>query len=106
MCEFYSRISRTKFTALRHSNVFDRHDTFDLDKSHLCAATIKKVCDFTGKILLQCGETELKKVLFVDILLMKLEGQNKEKVLKYLILIKGISVKELVQMIINISGKK
>ena len=49
MCEFYSRISKTKFTALRHSNVFGPHDTFDLDKSHLCSATIKKVYDFTGK---------------------------------------------------------
>ena len=45
MCEYYSKISKTKFTVIRHSNVYGPYDKFDLDKSHLCSATIKKVLD-------------------------------------------------------------
>ena len=40
MCEFYSRIGDTKYTVMRHSNVFGPHDKFDLEKSHVFGATI------------------------------------------------------------------
>jgi nucleoside-diphosphate-sugar epimerase len=29
MCEFYSRIGRTRFMAIRHSNIYGPHDKFD-----------------------------------------------------------------------------
>ena len=40
MCEFFSRISDTKFTAFRHSNIYGPHDKYDLKKSHVFGATI------------------------------------------------------------------
>lgn len=43
MCDFYSRIGETKFTAIRHSNIYGPNDKFDLDRSHFFGATITKV---------------------------------------------------------------
>lgn len=45
MCQFYSRLGDTKFTAIRHSNVFGPHDKFDLDRCHLVPAMIRKVVE-------------------------------------------------------------
>lgn len=43
MCDFFSRIGETKFTAIRHSNIYGPHDKFDLERSHFFGATITKV---------------------------------------------------------------
>ena len=43
MCEFYSRISTTKFSIIRHSNVYGPYDKFDLERSHVFGASITKV---------------------------------------------------------------
>ena len=43
MCEFYSRISSTKYTVVRHSNIFGPYDKFDLERSHVFGATMTKV---------------------------------------------------------------
>ena len=42
MCKFYSELG-LKTTAIRHSNVFGPYDKFDLEKSHVLGATIRKV---------------------------------------------------------------
>jgi len=43
MCEFYSRIGNTKYTVIRHSNIYGPYDKFDLERSHVFGATIAKV---------------------------------------------------------------
>lgn len=43
MCEFYSRISDTKLTVIRHSNIYGPYDKYDLEKSHVFGATVTKV---------------------------------------------------------------
>lgn len=43
MCDFFSRIGETKFTAIRHSNIYGPHDKFDLERSHFFGATVTKV---------------------------------------------------------------
>ena len=50
MCEFYAGISNTKFTAIRHSNIYGPHDKFDLERSHVFGATITKVMTAKDKI--------------------------------------------------------
>ena len=30
MCKFYSRISKTNFTIIRHSNIYSKYDKYDL----------------------------------------------------------------------------
>lgn len=42
LCDFYSKNSNTKFTALRHSNIYGPHDKFFNTKSHFMAAMISK----------------------------------------------------------------
>ncbi len=42
MCKFYSNISQTKFTIIRHSNIYGPEDKFDLDKGHFIGSSIVK----------------------------------------------------------------
>lgn len=44
-CEFFSRRGRTKFTVIRHSNIYGPYDRFDPDRSHVFAATIRKIAE-------------------------------------------------------------
>lgn len=43
MCEFFAGIGETKFTAIRHSNIYGPHDKYDLERSHVFGATVTKV---------------------------------------------------------------
>ena len=60
MCEFYSRLKRTKYTAIRHSNIYGPYDKYDLERSHVFGATMTKVMTSTnGKIVVWgSGEEE------------------------------------------------
>ena len=42
MCEFFSRLKRTKHTVMRHSNMYGPYDKYDLERSHMFGATITK----------------------------------------------------------------
>jgi GDP-L-fucose synthase len=67
MCEFYSRIGPTKYTAIRHSNVYGPHDKFDLERSHVLGATVTKVMTARdGKLVLWGSGEEARDLLFVD----------------------------------------
>ena len=111
MCEYYSKICKTKFTVIRHSNVYGPHDKFDLDKSHLCSATIKKVLDNKNKRITVWGDGKEKRdLLFVDDLTNAIKLTFTKQKNKYEIFNIGsstsISVKELVKKIIKISNKR
>lgn len=45
MCDFFSRLGITKYTAIRHSNVYGPRDKFDLDKCHVFPAMVNKICN-------------------------------------------------------------
>ena len=45
MCEFYARLGTTRYTAIRHSNIYGPHDKFDLERSHVFGATVTKAHD-------------------------------------------------------------
>jgi nucleoside-diphosphate-sugar epimerase len=66
MCEFYSRIGDTKFTAIRHSNIYGPHDKFDLERSHVFGATIRKVMDATSDVTVWGSGEEARDLLYVD----------------------------------------
>ena len=56
MCEFYSRLGKTKHTVIRHSNMYGPYDKYDLEKSHVFGATITKVMTSQdGKINVVCS---------------------------------------------------
>ena len=66
MCEFFSRISSVKFTAIRHSNVYGPYDKFDLERSHFFGATITKVMTSQdGKLVVWGAGEEKRDLLYV-----------------------------------------
>ncbi|MEO5333288.1 MAG: NAD(P)-dependent oxidoreductase [Magnetococcus sp. YQC-5] len=63
MCEFFSRISKVKFTVIRHSNIYGPYDKFDLDRSHFFGATITKVMTTQDAKVVVWGKGEEKRDL-------------------------------------------
>lgn len=66
MCDFFSRISNTKYTAIRHSNVFGPFDKYDLEHSHVLGATITKVLTSNDKIVVWGNGSEARDLLYVS----------------------------------------
>lgn len=67
MCDFYSRLGQTKYTAIRHSNIFGPHDKFDLERSHVFGATVTKVMSSKdGRIVVWGTGEEGRDLLYVD----------------------------------------
>ena len=66
MCKFYSSFGKTKFSVLRQSNVYGKYDKFDLEKSHVFAATIVKVVNALDSINVWGTGEEKRDLLYVD----------------------------------------
>jgi nucleoside-diphosphate-sugar epimerase len=67
VCEFFSQISHTKFTCIRHSNIYGPNDKFDLDKGHFFAANLMKILKNTNKRISIWGKgNEMRDMLYVD----------------------------------------
>ena len=118
MCEFYSKIGDTKYTAIRHSNIYGPFDKYDLDKSHFFGATITKVlrardnppAGEAGKIIVWGDGSEKRDLLYVSDLVDFVEDilkkQKEPFELVNIGLGKAYCVKDVVKKIIEISGKK
>jgi GDP-L-fucose synthase len=112
MCEFFARLGPTRYTVLRHSNIYGPFDKFDLQRSHVFGATITKVMTApeNGQIIVWGDGSELRDLLYVDDLvkfvIKALEMQNSPFELVNVGAGVGISIHELVQQIIHVSGKK
>ena len=110
LCDFFSRIGETKFTAIRHTNIYGPHDKFDLEKSHVFGATITKVLSSKdGKIHVWGTGEEERDLLYVDDLTKFVEKSIINQNTPYSLYNCGygiaISIKELVNKIIEASGK-
>ena len=111
MCEFYSRLSanNTKFTIFRHSNIYGPHDKYDLEKSHMCAATITKVMTSDDKVVVWGDGQEKRDLLYVDDLIDFIHAAIERQEKKHLLLNVGcgdaVSVQRLVETAIKLSGK-
>lgn len=111
MCDFYSKIGVTKYTAIRHSNIYGPFDKYDLDKSHFFGATVTKVLQANDNKIVVWGDgSEKRDLLYVSDLVDFIEiVLKKQKVPFELINIgrgKASSVKDVVKKIIRISGKR
>ena len=111
MCEFYSRIGNTKYTVIRHSNIYGPYDKYDLEKSHVFGATLTKVMTApeNGKVVVWGEGTEARDLLhvadlvdFVEVTILKQESKFK---LYTAGLGQAISVTELVKKVIKHSGE-
>lgn len=110
MCEFYSRIGQTKFTAVRHSNIYGPYDKYDLERSHVFGASITKVMTAKEKVSIWGKGEESRDLLYVDDLVDFTERAIKHQASKFGIYNCGygepLKIKELLQKIVKISGKK
>jgi nucleoside-diphosphate-sugar epimerase len=110
MCEFYSQIGNTKFTAIRHSNIYGPHDKFDLERSHVFGATITKVMKADKKIIVWGKGKEERDLLYIDDLVRFVDLVIRKQKNKYELLNcgygKSISISDLVKKIIKFSKKK
>lgn len=66
MCEFYSRIGTTKFTAFRHSNVYGPYDKFDLDKCHVVPAFVNKVINAEDTLEIWGQGNASRDIIYID----------------------------------------
>ena len=109
MCDFYSRLSDLKFTALRHSNIYGPYDKYDLERSHVFGATMTKVVQAEEKIVVWGSGEEKRDFLHVDDLVdfveLALLNQKSNYELFNVGLGKAHSIKDLVKNIVQCSGK-
>ena len=110
MCEFYSRLGRVKFSALRHSNVYGPYDKYDLQRAHVFGATITKVMTAKDDKLVIWGTGEEKRdFLHVSDLVkafqLVIEKQSTYYELYNIGAGQAITIKDLVQNIVDNSGK-
>lgn len=109
MCEFYAGLADTKFTAIRHSNIYGAHDKFDLERSHVFGATITKVMTAHDKVSVWGTGDEERDLLHADDLVRFVELAIEKQPEKYRLYNCGygqaIAIKDLVQKIVAHSGK-
>lgn len=111
MCEFYARICDCRFTVVRHSNIFGPHDKFDLERSHVFGATVTKVLSAPegGTINVWGTGEEGRDLLYVDDLVDFVEDALQKQELSYRLYNvgagKAVSIKDLVNRIVTLSGK-
>lgn len=110
MCEFFSKMSNTKYTAIRHSNIYGPFDKYDLDHSHVLGATITKVMTAKEKIVVWGDGSETRDLLYVsdlvDFVELILSHQKTPFELVNVGFGSAVSVASLVKKIIEGSGKK
>lgn len=111
MCEFYAGLGQTKFTVIRHSNIYGPYDKFDLERSHVFGATMTKVMSAkdVGAIVVWGTGEETRDLLYVSDLVEFIDCALKKQNTPFELVNIGcgyaVSVNELVQKIIQHSGK-
>ena len=109
LCKFYSNFLNTKFTMIRHSNIYGPHDKFDLEKSHVLGATISKVMKAEKEITIWGRGNEIRDFLYISDLIRFVELVIKKQKKKYEIYNcgseTGIKILDLAKLIIKITGR-
>jgi GDP-L-fucose synthase len=110
MCEFYSRLGRNKFTAIRHSNCYGPYDKYDLERSHVLGATVAKVMGAKdGKLTVWGSGEEKRDLLHIDDLVRLTEHILERQQNPFGLYNAGsgdpVSIRELVERVIRASGR-
>ena len=111
-CEFYSKLGESEFIVIRHSNMYGPNDDFNDDRSHMVAANLKRVflADEKKPIYVWGTGKTVRDLLYIDDLssfinlLLKAKLKHKYNIFN-LGAEKGISVKDVVKTIIDVSKK-
>ena len=109
ICKFYSNISKTKFSIIRHSNIYGPNDKFDLNKGHFIGSSIIKVFNRKEGVVKIFGKgNEKRDFLFVEdlnrfisILISKQKSNFEIFNCAYG---KSYKIKEILEKIIELSG--
>ena len=109
MCKFYSSFGKTKFSVLRQSNIYGDYDKFDLEKSHVFAASIVKVAESDGEVNVWGDGQEERDLLHVSDLVncvhAVLEHQKSDYELINVGYGKSVKISELVEKILDIYNR-
>jgi len=110
LCQFFAGLGRTKFTAIRHSNVYGPYDRFNPERSHVFGATIRKVVESKdGKVVVWGKGQEVRDFLYVDDFVRFIELVIDRQDYKFDIFNLGsdqpITIAELVQRVVRVSGR-
>ncbi|MEQ8396074.1 NAD(P)-dependent oxidoreductase [Thalassobaculum sp.] len=109
MCRFFAGLGRTRFSVIRHSNVYGPHDKFDLERSHVTGATITKVMTAQDHVVVWGDGTEGRDLLFVEDMVRLIERLIDHQDVAFELLCAGtgkaVPVKTLVDRTIALSGK-
>jgi nucleoside-diphosphate-sugar epimerase len=111
MGEFYAKLGRTRYTVIRHSNVYGPHDKFDLERSHVLGASITKVMtNKNGEFTVWGPGTEVRDLLYIDDLVdfvaKAIQCRQAGFQLVNVGSAKGVTINELIQKVIAYSGKQ
>lgn len=111
MCKFWNNLNKTKYVAIRHSNIYGPYDRFDLATAHVCGAAISKVMKANpgSKIEIWGNGEEKRDLLYIDDFLYALYklvlADKYEHIIYNIGYGDSISVKDLYEKIKTISKK-
>lgn len=110
MCDFFSRLGKTKHTVIRHSNIYGQYDKYDLEKSHVFGATITKVMtNETGELNVWGDGKGGRDLLHVDDLVKFVDLSLEKQKSSYELFNVGrgevVTIIDLIKKIIEYSGK-
>ena len=110
MCDFYSRIGETKFTAFRHSNVYGPYDKFDLDKCHVVPAFVNKVINAEDTLEIWGRGQASRDIIYIDDLIDFIDRCIKNQTTRYELYNCGAGraypILELAKTIMELNDKK
>jgi nucleoside-diphosphate-sugar epimerase len=108
LCKFYSRIGKTKFSIIRHSNVYGPWDRNQLHNSHVCGSTITKVLTSSNEIEIWGSGQEKRDLIYVLDLIELVDLMISNQTSEYCLVNAGgenlISITDLTKLVIQLVG--
>lgn len=109
LCKFYSGLGETRFSVIRHSNVYGPWDRYQLGNSHVCGSTITKVLTSSGDLEIWGNGQEKRDLIYVEDLIDLVSKIIDKQESKYCLVNAGgnvlISVTQLTKLVMAITGK-
>ena len=107
LCKFYSRIGKTKFSIIRHSNVYGPWDRNQLHNSHVCGSTITKVLTGSNEIEIWGSGQEKRDLIYVLDLIELVDLMISNQTSEYCLVNAGgenlISITDLTKLVIQLA---
>ena len=83
MCKFYANRSKTKFSAIRHTNIYGPHDKFENSNGHFMSSIISKSKYATKKLEVWGNGKEKRDFLYITDLCSAIKNIINEQKIKY-----------------------